>query len=73
MAATMNKSDLSRMITFPKLDVMFNRRNIHELTCVIAVVFLLMSQSLADDGYEMDDFLKREFSLTKPYQGNVSC
>ncbi|CAB1320033.1 unnamed protein product [Coregonus sp. 'balchen'] len=65
----MNKCNRFRMSSFQIFDLMFNQRNIHELTCLFAVVLLLTCQCLADDGYEMDDFLKREYSLTKPYQG----
>ncbi|KAL4646538.1 VIP36-like protein [Arapaima gigas] len=38
------------------------------LQMVVVVVFLTGS-SLGDNGYEMEPFLKREHSLTKPYQG----
>ena len=67
----MNKSNRFRMGSFKIFDLMLNQRNIHELTCRFAVVLLLTCQCLADDGYEMDDFLKREYSLTKPYQGRL--
>ncbi|XP_020330152.1 lectin, mannose-binding 2-like b isoform X1 [Oncorhynchus nerka] len=67
--STMNKSNRFRMGSFKIFDLMLNQRNIHELTCRFAAVLLLTCQCLADDGYEMDDFLKREYSLTKPYQG----
>ncbi|KAL0979169.1 hypothetical protein UPYG_G00181600 [Umbra pygmaea] len=67
MAATMN--NYNRMSIFPKLDLMFNLRKIHELTCLLTIIFIFSCHCLADDGYEMDDFLKREYSLTKPYQG----
>lgn len=70
MAATEIKSILSRMRSFSIFDSMFNFRNIRGLTYLFVVLFILTGQSLADDGYEMDDFLKREYSLTKPYQGN---
>lgn len=38
-----------------------------------AFVFLVLTASLcfADDDHEMEEFLKREYSLSKPYQGNV--
>lgn len=68
----MSKSNWFRLSSFQIFDLMFNQRNIHELTCRFAVVLLLTCQCLADDGYEMDDFLKREYSLTKPYQGRLS-
>uniref|UniRef100_A0A673WF95 Lectin, mannose-binding 2-like b n=1 Tax=Salmo trutta TaxID=8032 RepID=A0A673WF95_SALTR len=68
-AATMSKSNWFRLSSFQIFDLMFNQRNIHELTCLFTIVVILTCQCLADDGYEMDDFLKREHSLTKPYQG----
>ncbi len=33
------------------------------------VLFAAVSVSLCDDGHEMEEFLKREYSLSKPYQG----
>ncbi|XP_055743452.1 VIP36-like protein isoform X2 [Salvelinus fontinalis] len=69
MAATMSKSNWFRLSSFQIFDLMFNHRNIHELTCLFTIVLILTCQCLADDGYEMDEFLKREHSLTKPYQG----
>lgn len=37
-------------------------------------VFLIVtaSQCFADDDHELDEFLKREYSLSKPYQGNAT-
>lgn len=32
------------------------------------ILFAFLSVSLCDDGHEMEEFLKREFSLSKPYQ-----
>lgn len=39
-----------------------------------AFVFLVFTASLcfADDDHEMEEFLKREYSLSKPYQGNAT-
>lgn len=34
-------------------------------TCLL----LLVSRCFSDDDHEMEEFLKREFSLSKPYQG----
>ena len=75
MAATMIKSKLCRRRSLLISDSMFNFSNIRELTCLFVVVCAMLSQSSADDGYERvgydtEDFLKREYSLTKPYQGN---
>ncbi|CAB1322202.1 unnamed protein product [Coregonus sp. 'balchen'] len=65
----MSKSNRFRLSSFQIFDLLFNQRNINELICLFTVVLLLTCTCLADDGYEMDDFLKREYSLTKPYQG----
>lgn len=39
-----------------------------------AFVFFFLTASLcfADDDHEMEEFLKREYSLSKPYQGNAT-
>lgn len=39
-----------------------------------AFVLLVLTASLcfADDDHEMEEFLKREYSLSKPYQGNAT-
>lgn len=50
---------------------MFHLKNIRELTCVFVTVCILISQSLADDQEFMEDFLKREYSLAKPYRGKL--
>ncbi|XP_071368747.1 lectin, mannose-binding 2-like b [Centroberyx affinis] len=69
MAAAVTKSNLCRLRSFFISRSMFRFKNIRELTCLFVVFCTLISQSLADDEYEMDDFLKREYSLTKPYRG----
>ncbi|KAM6965476.1 lectin, mannose-binding 2-like b [Aplochiton taeniatus] len=69
MAATLIRSNILGMNIVSNLIAISSLRNIHELTCLFTICCLLVSQSLADDGYEVDDFLKREYSLTKPYQG----
>lgn len=50
---------------------MFHLKNIRKLTCLFVAVCILMSQSLADDQEFMEDFLKREYSLAKPYRGKL--
>lgn len=37
-----------------------------------AFLIFTASQCLANDDHEMEEFLKREFSLSKPYQGNAA-
>lgn len=39
--------------------------------CVISIASL--RSCLSDDGHEMEEFLKREYSLSKPYQGRKKC
>ncbi|XP_056139667.1 lectin, mannose-binding 2-like b [Lampris incognitus] len=48
---------------------MFYFRKVGELTCFLVVLCVSVIQSVTDDGYGMEDFLKREYSLVKPYQG----
>lgn len=48
-----------------------------ELTCLLAVLCVLLSRSAAAAAGETDfvteEFLKKEFSLAKPYRGEWSC
>lgn len=39
-----------------------------------AFIFLVLTAGLcfADEDHEMEEFLKREYSLSKPYQGNAT-
>ncbi|XP_067377571.1 lectin, mannose-binding 2-like b [Channa argus] len=60
---------VGRLRTFWLLRPMFNFKNIRELTCLFVTVCVLTSRSLADDQEFMEDFLKREYSLVKPYRG----
>lgn len=47
------------------------RRNImyFKLYCTFIILILNVSRCFSDDDHEMEEFLKREFSLSKPYQG----
>ncbi|XP_032373146.1 VIP36-like protein [Etheostoma spectabile] len=67
MAATFTKSDPLR--SFWLLCPMFHFKNLRKLTCLFVSVFILISPSLADEQGFMEDFLKREYSLAKPYHG----
>ncbi|XP_070819673.1 VIP36-like protein isoform X2 [Chaetodon trifascialis] len=69
MVATETKPKLDRLRSFYFLYPMFYFKNIRELTCLFVTVCILMSQSLADDQDFMEEFLKREYSLVKPYRG----
>lgn len=72
VATVTSKCNLGRLITFLFSYPMFQLKNIRELTCLFIYVFILMSQSLADDQDGLEDFLKREYSLVKPYRGKLS-
>lgn len=46
-----------------------------QLTCVFAVLCVLMSRPVAADeaDFVTEEFLKKEFTLAKPYRGEWSC
>ncbi|XP_049434777.1 VIP36-like protein isoform X1 [Epinephelus fuscoguttatus] len=69
MVAAVTKPYPGRLRTFWFICPMFHWKNIRELTCLFVTVCILMRQSLADDRDFMEDFLKREYSLAKPYRG----
>ncbi|XP_054466133.1 lectin, mannose-binding 2-like b [Anoplopoma fimbria] len=69
MVATITKTNLGGFRSFCSLCPMFHLKNIRELTCLFVTVCMLMSQSLADEQDFIEDFLKREYSLVKPYRG----
>ncbi|XP_029296263.1 VIP36-like protein isoform X2 [Cottoperca gobio] len=69
MVATVSKSKLERLRSFCFLCPMFHLKNIRESTCLFVTACLLISQSLADDQDFIEEFLKREYSLAKPYRG----
>lgn len=66
------KASLDRLQSFSGLYAMFHLRNIRELACLFVTVCLLASRSLADDQEFMEDFLKREYTLVKPYRGKLT-
>nr|XP_020455012.1 VIP36-like protein [Monopterus albus] len=69
MVVVVFESSLGRLRSFWFLHAMFRFKNIRELTCLFVTLYILMSQSLADDQDFMEEFLKREYSLAKPYRG----
>ncbi|XP_044052070.1 lectin, mannose-binding 2-like b [Siniperca chuatsi] len=69
MVVAVTKLNLDRLRSFCFLYPMFHLKNIRELTCLFVTVCILMSQSLADNQDFMEEFLKREYSLVKPYRG----
>lgn len=72
MVASVTKLKLDRLRSCWFLYPMFHLKNIRELTCLFVAVCILMGRSLADDQEFMEDFLKREYSLTKPYRGKFT-
>lgn len=72
MVARVSKSNLDRLRSFGFLYPMFHFKNSRQLTCLFVTVCILMSQSLADDQDFMEEFLKREYSLAKPYRGKFT-
>lgn len=72
MVATVINSNLDRLRSFSSLYPMCQLKNIHKLACLFAVACVLMGQSLADDQDFMEEFLKREYSLAKPYRGEFT-
>lgn len=73
VAFVTGRKSLSRFRSFLFLHSMFDSKFGLELTCVFAAVCLLMSRSAAtDDPDFMVEFLKKEFSLAKPYRGKFS-
>nr|XP_046242140.1 VIP36-like protein [Scatophagus argus] len=69
MVATVIKPNLDRLRSFSFLYPMFRFKIIRLLTCLFITVCILMNQSLADDQDFMEEFLKQEYSLAKPYRG----
>ncbi|KAJ8379833.1 hypothetical protein SKAU_G00006110 [Synaphobranchus kaupii] len=69
MAATMTKKDLVWRSSELFIDII----NCRDMFCQIRWVFLFLlfttSRCWSVEGYEREEFLKREYSLTKPYQG----
>ncbi|CAL8248359.1 unnamed protein product [Merluccius merluccius] len=55
----------------PTSDSMVSSETLRKWTCLLAAVLCVSpgGVSSADSVYEMEEFLKREHSLTKPYQG----
>ncbi|XP_041854992.1 lectin, mannose-binding 2-like b [Melanotaenia boesemani] len=70
MAAAVRILNLFRLRSFCCLCPMFCLRNTRELTCLLVAFCVLTSQVLANDQDQEDqEFLKREYSLAKPYRG----
>uniref|UniRef100_A0A672IST4 L-type lectin-like domain-containing protein n=2 Tax=Salarias fasciatus TaxID=181472 RepID=A0A672IST4_SALFA len=63
MAAASRRSRLPSRVTSRRKRMPFKS------PFTLVLVVLTASRCFADDDHEMEEFLKREFSLTKPYQG----
>ncbi|XP_028990759.1 lectin, mannose-binding 2-like b isoform X2 [Betta splendens] len=48
---------------------MFQFKRLSSLSCLFVALCALMDHSLADNQEFLEDFLKREYSLSKPYRG----
>ena len=68
MAATVGRFNVVRLRSFCSA---FYMKNMRELICLLVTICLLTSQSLANDQDFMEEFLKREYSLAKPYRGEL--
>ncbi|XP_029367369.1 VIP36-like protein [Echeneis naucrates] len=69
MAAAVYKSSRVRTRSFWFSHPMFYFKSTTELTCLFVTLSVLSSHSLANEQDFMEDFLKREYSLAKPYRG----
>ncbi|XP_026177798.1 lectin, mannose-binding 2-like b [Mastacembelus armatus] len=69
MGVAVTKSNQSRLRSFSVLCSMSPFKNVPQLACLFVTVFILMSQALADKQEVVEEFLKREYSLAKPYRG----
>uniref|UniRef100_A0A3Q3WVN1 L-type lectin-like domain-containing protein n=1 Tax=Mola mola TaxID=94237 RepID=A0A3Q3WVN1_MOLML len=69
MASAVTQTSPGGFRTFCSLPPIFRWRSHRELTCLLAAVCLLMSWSAADQQDFLEDFLKQEYSLAKPYRG----
>ncbi|XP_066553580.1 VIP36-like protein isoform X1 [Amia ocellicauda] len=68
MAATMNEKDLVRVHN-GFFDLISYQNMIKNISLAFFFFLLTASRSRGDEGHEMEEFLKREHSLIKPYQG----
>ncbi|XP_034398032.1 lectin, mannose-binding 2-like b isoform X2 [Cyclopterus lumpus] len=69
MVAAVTVTNLDRFRSFCFLWPMFRFKNIRELTCLFVAACVLVSRSAADGQDFVEDFMKREYSLVKPYRG----
>lgn len=58
--------------SFSLLDKMLRFQSCRAPTCVFVLVCFLLSRSSADEQDFMEEFLKQEYSLAKPYRGEAT-
>ncbi|KAM9810740.1 VIP36-like protein [Neosynchiropus ocellatus] len=61
-------SNLRRMTSLSCSNLIFSFKDNYRSICLLGLVFALASRTLADE-QNFEDFLKREYSLAKPYRG----
>lgn len=73
-AAVADLSNRSGLRSFYFLCPLLGSELGRKLTCVVAVLGVLLSGSAAADeaDFVTEEFLKKEFSLAKPYRGELS-
>ncbi|XP_028314318.1 lectin, mannose-binding 2-like b [Gouania willdenowi] len=69
MAAALSSYGSSLLGIFSFLRFLFFRKAFRQSICLLLVVCVLTDRSLADDSMPTEEFLKREYSLAKPYRG----
>lgn len=69
MDAVVDMSNPVRLRSFCVFNSMLLPKSLRELACVLVAVCALLSRSLAEEQEFVEDFLKREYSLAKPYRG----
>ncbi|MEQ2222157.1 VIP36-like protein, partial [Ilyodon furcidens] len=69
MAANVSKLNMARLRSFCCVCSMLTLNNLRELIFVLMTVCVMTQQSSADEQVFIEDFLKREYSLVKPYRG----
>lgn len=73
MVAGETKANPGRLRSFIFSHPMLVLKPSRDLTCLFVTVCVLMSRAAADEQDFMEEFLKREYSLSKPYRGEFNC
>ena len=74
MAAAVTESKTSRSLVWGSVvwGSLVHRSTLSTAGCVVLLLCVMLGGASADNVYEMEEFLKREYSLTKPYQGKTN-